>query len=224
MKEYNYTGMKEYNYTGMKEYIIAILLIGGFIFLQMFDLELLTEINLNRNRDLDHLFLMITNLTGPVTYGVPVLLLGMSMVKRYRLNRGKAVYIGATVLFAAIVTNILKYSIDRTRPFIVFPFLEKLAAAGSPSFPSGHTSDAFALATSLSIVYPRWPVIIFSYTWAIMVGYSRMSLGVHYPTDVLAGAVVGIGSAYLCSWFQKKLEEKRKRRSEHITNESRSHK
>jgi undecaprenyl-diphosphatase len=215
--------MKEYVKGYIKEYMIAVLLLGGFIILQIFDLELLTEINLNRNRDLDQLFLMITNLTGPVTYGVPALLLGINIAKRYRFNREKALYIGTTVLFAAIVTNILKYSIDRTRPFIIFPFLEKLAGAGSPSFPSGHTSDAFALATSLSLAYPRWPVIIFSYTWAIMVGYSRMSLGVHYPTDVLAGAVVGIGSAYLCSWVQKRWKEKRKRRSEHITNKSDSH-
>jgi membrane-associated phospholipid phosphatase len=198
------------NDTAMKEYMIAVLLFGGSVFLQMFDLELLTGINLNRNKDLDHLFLMITNLTGPVTYGVPALLLVLSMAKRDRVNRRKAICIGTTVLLAAIVTNILKYSIDRPRPFVVFPFLEKLAGAGSPSFPSGHTSDAFALATSLSLAYPKWPVIISSYTWAILIGYSRMNLGVHYPTDVLAGAVVGIGSAYLCSWIQKRLKEKKK--------------
>jgi membrane-associated phospholipid phosphatase len=80
--------------------------------------------------------------------------------------------------------------------------------AGSPSFPSGHTSDAFATATSLSIAFPKWYVIAPSFLWACSVGYSRMDLGVHYPSDVMAGAIIGAGSAYLCykanRWIQKR--------------------
>ena len=63
--------------------------------------------------------------------------------------------------------------------------------------PSGHTSGAFATATALSLKYPEWYVIVPSYLWASSVGLSRMHLGLHYPTDVLAGAVLGAGSAYL---------------------------
>ena len=80
---------------------------------------------------------------------------------------------------------------------------------GSPSFPSGHTATAFALATSLSVKYPKWYVIAPSALWACSVGVSRMNEGVHYPSDVLAGAAIGAGCAvvniYVNKWLNKWL-------------------
>jgi undecaprenyl-diphosphatase len=89
--------------------------------------------------------------------------------------------------------------------------IDGLSAAGtgnSPSFPSGHTSVAFSTATSLYLAYPKWYVAVPAFTYAASVGYSRMYLGVHYPSDVLAGAVIGAGSAWLMykanKWLFKK--------------------
>ena len=83
----------------------------------------------------------------------------------------------------------------------------------SLSFPSGHTSLAFTTATALSLKYPKWYIIAPSYLWASSVGYSRMNLGVHYPSDVVAGALLGAGSAYVTyivnDWFWKKQENKK---------------
>lgn len=80
---------------------------------------------------------------------------------------------------------------------------------GDPSFPSIHTASAFSLATSLSIKYPKWYVIAPSALWACSVGFSRMNQGVHYPSDVLAGAVLGTGCAfanvYINKWLKKWL-------------------
>jgi membrane-associated phospholipid phosphatase len=75
------------------------------------------------------------------------------------------------------------------------------------SFPSGHTTHAFVLATSVSLVYPEWYIIAPSYIWAGAVGYSRMHLGVHYPSDVWAGALIGSGSAYLCHQINQKINQ-----------------
>lgn len=95
------------------------------------------------------------------------------------------------------ITLGLKYTVNRTRPYVTYPdIFRKDTHAGPKSFPSGHTASAFALATSVSLCYPKWYVIVPSYLWAVTVGYSRMHLGVHYPTDVLVGAL--IGSA--CAW------------------------
>jgi membrane-associated phospholipid phosphatase len=102
----------------------------------------------------------------------------------------------------------MKQGFKRERPFKTYPELDKQSDGGSYSFPSGHTSSAFANATALSIAFPKWYVIAPSFVWASAVGYSRMDLGVHYPSDVLAGAIVGSGSAYLTykinKWMNKK--------------------
>lgn len=173
------------------------------------DIRLLRHINLDRNEHYDGFFKGVTHSAAVISYATPVLLYGAEFLNHDSVGKQKAIYIGATLIAASAITVILKYAVDRPRPFITYPDLEKLAGAGSPSFPSGHTSDAFALATSLSISYPKWYVIVPSYAWAGTVGYSRMHLGVHYPSDVLAGALIGAGSAYLCHKGQQWLNRKR---------------
>lgn len=113
-----------------------------------------------------------------------------------KMVRNSIVTIGSTIVNVTL-TNALKYTIDRERPFITYPDIIKKSNPDSPSFPSGHTSNAFATATSVSLAYPEWYVIVPSYLYAGTVAYSRMHLGVHYPSDVLAGALIGAGSAWL---------------------------
>lgn len=181
---------------------------------QNIDIDILRNINLNRNTHLDGFLKHVSNSAGPVAFGLPVIMFGLSYLMKDTLTRKRSLYIGSSVLTAVVITNILKYSIDRTRPFDTYSFIEKMTSGGSPSFPSGHTSDAFSLATALSIVYPKWYVVVPAYAWAVTVGYSRMALGVHYPGDVLAGALIGAGSAYLCFrgqlWLQKKQTQKKR--------------
>jgi membrane-associated phospholipid phosphatase len=150
---------------------------------QNLDINLLEEINLNRNQGLDNTFNVLTNSVAPISVGVPTLLFGIGLLQKDSLITRKSLVLGASVLSAAVVANILKYSINRTRPFVTYPYIEKAASGGSPSFPSGHTSEAFALATSLSLTFPEWYIIIPSYFWAGIIAYSRMHLGVHYPSD-----------------------------------------
>ena len=162
-----------------------------------FELEVLRIINVNRNQDFDGFFQLITNTAFYVAFGVPLILLIINKVLK-NVNLGKKPwYLFSVVISSAVVSNILKYSINRPRPFITHPIIEKISAGGSPSFPSGHTSDAFAIATAISIAYPKWYIIILAYTWAYTVAYSRMFLGVHYMSDVLAGMFLGVGIAFL---------------------------
>ena len=113
---------------------------------------------------------------------------------------------GATIINLGI-TAAVKYSVKRYRPFITYPDIWNKSGklCLDPSFPSGHTSTSFALATSLTLEYPKWYVIIPSYAYACTVAYSRMDLGVHYPSDVLMGALIGSGSAYISYVINKKL-------------------
>lgn len=177
---------------------------------QNFDITLLRTINLHRDRRLDNTFNVITNSVTPIMIGTPIILYGLSMTTKDTLMRQNFFYVGITLISVAAVTTALKYSINRPRPFATYPDLEKETSAGSPSFPSGHTSNAFALATSVSLAYPKWYIIVPSYLWAGLVAYSRMDLGVHYPSDVLAGALIGAGTAFLCYKGQQWLNKKRK--------------
>lgn len=112
-------------------------------------------------------------------------------------------------LINGVATTILKTTIDRARPFVTYPDdIHKYSVAGSKSYPSGHTSMAFAAATSISLQYPKWYVIAPAFIYASGVGYSRMYLGVHYPTDVLAGAVLGAGSSFVTHYTFKFIKKR----------------
>lgn len=113
-----------------------------------------------------------------------------------------------TIGLAEGISYALKASIKRDRPFVTYPNdITKRTDVGPLSFPSGHTTAAFATATALSLSTKKWQVIVPSYVYAGFVGYSRMRLGVHYPSDVLAGALIGIGSGFLV-WQVDKMIRK----------------
>lgn len=191
---------------------ITILLLFSFsnIFAQNADINLLRDINLNRDKSLDKSFQFISDSGTPIAIGVPIIIYSVGMIENDGKIKEKAIFIGETFLVNAFVTTAMKYSFKRDRPFVTYPELDKQSDGGSYSFPSGHTSTAFATATSVSMMYPKWYVIAPSFVWASSVGYSRMHLGVHYPSDVLAGAIIGGGSAFLTYKINKWLNKKKK--------------
>jgi len=89
---------------------------------------------------------------------------------------------------------VLKNSLKRNRPEAALKNFHSIVTPSDQfSFPSGHTSAAFMMATLLGYHFP--PLIIPLYCWATLVGCSRVVLGVHFPTDILVGAALGIGTA-----------------------------
>jgi membrane-associated phospholipid phosphatase len=95
-----------------------------------------------------------------------------------------------SLVVASVLSSALKELVDRSRP----PQAIGLDALGSipasSSFPSGHAMTAFAVAGAIALLAPRlrWPVL----TLAALIGFSRVYLGVHFWTDVLAGSVLGL--------------------------------
>lgn len=149
---------------------------------------------------------------------VPVAIGLASLIKRDRELMSDAIYIGTTMAEAAVLTFSAKEIVGRRRPFDRWPgMIVQREQVGSYSFPSGHTAMAFSLATSLSLRYPKWYVIVPSALWATSVGISRMQRGVHYPSDVISGALIGVGVAFVNVYVNKWLDrlifpEKRKPR------------
>lgn len=142
--------------------------------------------------------------------GIPTAMGIYALIKKDQPKLKEAIYIGTSVIEALGVTYAIKYSFDRQRPFEKYPDrVHPIDTEDSPSFPSGHTAAAFSLATSLSITYPKWYVIAPSAVWACGVGLARINQGVHYPSDVLTGAAIGVGCAfvnvYVNRWLNKVL-------------------
>ena len=105
--------------------------------------------------------------------------------------------LGALGLVAAA-----KLAVNRARPFATLPDVtprqRKPPGGLDPySFPSGHSAMAFALATSTSLSYPEWYVIAPAYVWASTTALARVWFGMHYTSDVVAGAAAGAGVAVL---------------------------
>ena len=193
--------------------LIFVLVLATNLMAQNMDIVFLRKINVDRNTKLDQTFIVITNSDSPLSLAVPSSFLIVGLIKKDSTLINKGLYIGGSLVVSTIITTGLKYSIKRDRPFVTYPDIVKLSPAGSPSFPSGHTSMAFSTATSLSLAVPKWYVAVPAHLWAGAVGYSRMHLGVHYPTDVFFGALIGSGSAvgcfYLNNWLKEKSHKKR---------------
>ncbi|MGZ4852570.1 MAG: phosphatase PAP2 family protein [Halobacteriota archaeon] len=99
--------------------------------------------------------------------------------------RKEALVFAIVFLVTNAVTQGLKYLIACPRPNDL-----GIIPESEPSFPSGHTSNAFSFATTLSYYHRK--IAPFLFAWAILVAFSRVFLGLHYFTDLLGGAAVGI--------------------------------
>jgi undecaprenyl-diphosphatase len=154
-----------------------------------------------------------TNLSSTSKYisvGVPVGYIVAGLIHDNKALKQKAAYTAATILFNTATTTLLKNVVKRDRPYNTFTgiFPDKLET--DYAFPSGHTSSAFATATSLALTTKKWYVTVPALAWSAGVGYSRIYLGQHYPSDVIMGALVGSGSAIICHWASKQLLKRKK--------------
>lgn len=131
---------------------------------------------------------------------------GVVMLLFRRTRRAGASSLLAMV-FGLLVTNLtLKPLVARPRPWMVMEDFVTLAASGDMnSFPSGHTCAAFAFAVALWAVLPQKWARAAALAAAALMGFSRLYVGVHFPSDVLAGALVGALCGLLGAWAVEKV-------------------
>ena len=115
-------------------------------------------------------------------------------------------------LFSGIVSQILKRAFHAPRPHTIisnaeYPhFIEGITNTGMTSFPSGHTTSVFALATILALNTTDKRFSIIYLVTAIITGYSRIYLGQHFLADVTAGALIGTFSGLLVYWYLRQVK------------------
>ena len=177
---------------------------GGFIG----DQSILEWLHAQQSPGLDQLALALTTAGGPyvmsgVGAGIVLLLLAWH-------QRTAAIFFGLSVGGAVVLNVVAKLLFGRARPAL----WESIAPAKFYSFPSGHAMGSAALAAALAFLVWRtpwrWPVIVMGTLFALGVGLSRNYLGVHYPSDVLAGWFCSVGwVAALHVFFSPDLEQLR---------------
>jgi undecaprenyl-diphosphatase len=133
---------------------------------------------------------MVTDLGSMVLWALVVVALWI-----FR-KRNLATYLLVTLAIALTVYMTMKYAVDRPRPFDVFP-IDPLYRPFDPSYPSGHAMTAFAAAGIIGAKEKR--LLLPLLALACLVGFSRVYIGVHFPYDVLSGALLGLLVAYFVS-------------------------
>lgn len=156
--------------------------------LSAWDTQLLLAVNVRLHHPIAMAWMRVWTWLGDYR----VVLAATVMVIWWGRRRWELVVGGAGVALALVVTEVLKHVIHRPRPVDVVPGLFVTQHVGNPAFPSGHTTAAFALAAVLGAAWPRRRWVW--WTLAVSVAVSRVYLGLHYPSDCVAGALVGSGT------------------------------
>ncbi len=169
--------------------------------MNIFDESIINFITQNfHNAFTDTIFVYITYL-GEVGFIWILLSLLMLISKKYRIYGFLSLM---ALLFTFLIGEVgLKNIIARERPFVADPSITLLLHAPSSfSFPSGHSGSSFTAATI--IYFANKKLGICAYILAFLIAFSRVFLHVHYPTDVICGAVLGIIVAHIVIFIYKK--------------------
>ncbi|MBL7999485.1 MAG: phosphatase PAP2 family protein [Candidatus Kapabacteria bacterium] len=154
--------------------------------------------DLNQVQSTKQLSKYVSNALYPIGAGAPLAFYfsGLATKSRYDAETGIVLGVVELATFATVVG--MKQLIARDRPYIAYPnCIEGGEDDPLKSMPSGHAAASVAISTFISLRYPKWYVIapLAAYTGYTL--YARMNLGMHYPTDLIIGAIIGGGFAYL---------------------------
>ncbi|MEJ8802077.1 phosphatase PAP2 family protein [Pontibacter sp. H249] len=168
------------------------------------DLQVLELLHGSRLALVDFMLLFLTDTAYAIGVLVPISLYLAGYIWKDKALKFKAVQYVFAMALNVLIVGTLKYSVDRPRPFLNNATITQLAEADSSSFPSGHTAFAFTAAVTLALMFHsnlfRGVVLV----WALLIAYSRLALGVHYPSDVLASVLLGSLAAVLTGYSFRK--------------------
>ncbi len=145
---------------------------------------------------------IIVFLASHLPYIVVVLFFGVALSSKEKI-RFLLVGLGSAIVARFGVVELIRLFYHRVRPFDELS-ITPLFTSDNWSFPSGHASFFFALSTAVYLYNKKWGMGFFGAT--VLITLSRVSAGVHYPSDIVGGAVVGIASSYAIFYLLRKLD------------------
>ncbi|HTH56719.1 MAG TPA: phosphatase PAP2 family protein [Cyclobacteriaceae bacterium] len=149
------------------------------------------------------IFQFISDSISFISFGIPVIITLVGEFKKEsnkKQNRLSLLYVVLSIAIGGLISYLMKKTFSEPRPYEVDPRIIQLSVGGGYSLPSGHTTEAFASATALVFLFPRWLVALPVFMWASLVALSRIYLGVHYPFDIFVGMFIGMSVAFL--WYR----------------------
>lgn len=173
------------------------------------------------------LFYIVNNLAGqsPLFDGVIVffalylayilvaLFLALLLFSHYSKREKLIIFLitGISAVIARLgVTELIRFLYHRPRPFSVLP-VHQLLTDNAWSFPSGHATFFFAMATAIYLYNKKWGVFFF--TAAILMTISRVIAGIHYPSDIVVGALIGITVASVVFHIARRMSARSARQT-----------
>ena len=104
-----------------------------------------------------------------------------------------------------MITEVIRYFYHRPRPYVQYSDIHALFNVNQWSFPSGHATIFFSIATTIFFYNKKLGILLF--IAAIIISFGRVAAGVHFPTDILAGLLIGTGAAYLVFHIFQKINK-----------------
>lgn len=133
-------------------------------------------------------------------------LIVLAIARREPLVRATGVLAGASAAVALLIGKVISGAVDRPRPFVTHHSIHDfLAHAPDPGMPSDHATAAFAIGTAIFLAHRRAGAAVLLAATVLSLG--RVFLGVHYLTDVLAGAALGTATALLVTLLARRLPD-----------------
>ena len=181
-------------------YLVAVVVLAlSFIF----DNSVASFFSSHQTSFLKGIFIFINNYGIYLLFIIPVIILLLS-----KRNKELLVFVIAFAFMSAS-TEIIKHIIARPRPFTKFSEFSSLGESANSSFPSGHASSS---ATGIRFFeFKKWIYVVWIAV-TVFVMFSRVYLGMHYLSDVIAGAIVGYAAGDITMFFAEKFHNRRNKR------------
>ncbi|NTU97389.1 MAG: phosphatase PAP2 family protein [Chlorobiaceae bacterium] len=180
------------------------------------DIPIALWIQGHQNPESKVIFKLLTRFGQSEWYLVPGFLAFLVFRKQKPSVSRASLFVFSAVAVSGLAADLLKYLLPRARPgifldgglygFRIFPLMHGWDNAWN-SFPSGHSATAFSAAAVFSILFPRFRILFFFA--ATLIAFSRIAVGKHYVSDVIAGSFLGLGTCILLHtlYFRDKPDE-----------------